>query len=175
LTFCKISATLLALYAHAFADTPAPFRDFKVVSGNYIFVMLAPDAPDEWARRDPALREVYAQSGLYRADGSRTPLWTVAWYAFEVFPSSDGEHLVRMWPWASSTDDPAVFFYKRGKEVKTYRIKDLVRDDSQLVRSVSFLHWRGALTYNDRDAVLFLMTLDNRVYRFSVRTGEILP
>lgn len=52
------------------------------------------------------------------------------WYAFEVFLSSDGAHFVRIWPWAASTDDLAVSFYKNGKEVKNYRIKDLVQGAS---------------------------------------------
>ena len=171
----QISVAVLFLHAQAFADTPAPFRDFKEVTGNYVFVMLAPDAPGGWANHDPEIRKVYKQSGLYRNDGSSTPLWTVDWYAFGVFPSSDGEHLVRMWPSAASTDHLAVSFYKNGKEVKNYGIKDLVHDASQLRRTVSFIHWTGELKYNDKDAVLFLKTLDNQAYRFSVRTGEILP
>lgn len=169
-----ISVAALVLHAQAFADTPAPFRDFMIVTGNHVFVMLAPDAPDRWARRDRTIRRSFNQSGLYRNDGSSTPLWTVDWYAFEVFPSSDGEHLAVAWPFAHSTQSLAVSFFASGKTVKEYRIKDLVHDESRLIRSVSFVHWRGELRYNDKDGVLFLRTIDDRAYRFSVRTGAML-
>jgi hypothetical protein len=170
-----MSVAVLVLAVQAFADSPAPPRDFKKVTGNYVFVMLAPDEPGQWTNHDPEIRKAYKQSGLYRNDGSTTPLWVVDWYAFEVFPSSDGEHLVRMGPWAASTGAPAVSFYRNGKEVKTYRIKDLVRDESRLIRSVSFLHWRGEVKYDDKKGVLFLKTIDGQAYRFSVETGQIQP
>ena len=170
----QISVAVLFLYAQAFADSPAPPRDFKKVTENkeYVFVMLAPDG---WAKRDPDIRKVYKQSGLYKNDGSSTPLWTVDWYTFEVFPSSDGEHLIRMGPWASSTHQLALSFHKNGKEIKNYRIKDLVHDESKLSRTVSHFFWRSELKYDDKHTVLFLKTRDDQVYRFSAKTGEILP
>lgn len=173
----QMSVVVFVLAVQAFADTIAPPRDFKQLTENknYVFVMLAPDAPDGWAHHDPAIRKAYKQSGLYMNDGTISPLWSIDWYAFEVFPSSDGEHLVRMWPWAVSTDDPVVSFYRNGKEVKTYRIKDLVRDESQLRRSVSFLHWRSEVQYDDKKGVLLLKTIDDQTYRFSVQTGQIQP
>ena len=39
--------------------------------------------------------EGYTQSGLYRNDGSRDPLWTFDWYAYNVDVAADGVHLVR--------------------------------------------------------------------------------
>lgn len=167
-------AVCLLYYAPAFADSPAPPRDFKTVTENkaYVFVMLAPDG---WAEHDAELRRVYKQSGLYKNDGSSPPLWTVDWYAFEVFPSSDGECLIRMGPWASSTAELALAFHKHGKEIKHYQIKDLVRDTSKLAHTVSHFFWRSELKYDDKHTVLFLKTRDNQAYRFSATTGEILP
>jgi hypothetical protein len=170
----QISMAVCLLHAQAFADTPAPLRDFKKVAGAYVFVMLAPDEPSGAVQHVSEIREVYKRSGLYRYDGSSTPLWTVDWYAYEVFPSSDGEHLVRIWSMSVSVDDSAVSFYKNGKEVKNYRIKDLIRNVSQLRRSASFLHWKADVDYNDKIAVLLLRTSDFRTHRFSVKTGEIL-
>ena len=170
----QIIAAVFFFYAQAFADTPMPPRDFKIVTENqeYVFVMLAPEGG---ATHDPEIRKAYKQSGLYKNDGSTTPLWTVYWYAFLVFPSSDGEHLVRMGPWASSINQLALSFYRKGKEIKKYRIKDLVHDESKLSRTVSHFFWRSELKYDDKNAVLFLKTRDNQAYRFSVKTGEILP
>jgi hypothetical protein len=170
----QLSVAVLFLHAQAFADSPAPPHDFKTVTENkkYVFVMLVPDG---WAgQHDLKMRRVYKQSGLYKNDGSSTPLWIVDWYAFEVYPSSDGEHLIRMGPWASSTDQLALSFHKKGKDIKSYRIKDLVRDDSKLGYSASHFLWWSELKYDDTRTVLFLRTRDNRAYRFSAETGEIL-
>jgi len=169
-----ISVAVFFLHAQAFADTPARPRDFKRVTENkeYVFVMLAPDGR---TGNVPEIRGVYKQSGLDKNDGSSTPLWTVDWYAFEVFPSSDGEHLIRMGPWAGSTQQLALSFHKNGKEIKNYRIKDLVHDESKLKRTASHFFWRSELKYDDKRTVLFLKTKDDQAYRFSAKTGEILP
>lgn len=169
-----IIVAVFFFYAQAFADSPLPPRDFKKVteSQEYVFVMLAPGGV---AEHDSEIRRVYKQSGLYKNDGSNTPIWTVDWYAFEVFPSSDGEYLVRMGPWASSTHQLALSFHKNGKEIKKYRIKDLIHDESKLRHTVSHFFWRSELKFDDKHAVLFLKTTDNQTYRFSVKTGGILP
>lgn len=160
--------------SHVCADSPAPPRDFKKVTENkeYIFVMLA---PYEWGEHDSEIRELYKQSGLYRNDGSSTPLWTVDWYAFEVFPSSDGEHLIQMGPWASSTNELALSFHKNGKQIKKYQIKNLVHDESKLMHTVSHFFWRSEVKYDDKNMVLFLKTTDNQTYKFSAKTGKIIP
>ncbi len=131
-------------------------------------------AQDEFARsHNPAIRNMYKQSGLYRNDGSTTPLWVVDWYSFEVYPSSDGKHLVRMGPWASSTAQMALSFYRNGQEMKEYRISDLIRDESKLQHSVSHFFWRSELQFYDEKGLLFLKTRDDQTYRFSVETGQI--
>jgi hypothetical protein len=135
--------------------------------------MLAPDTG--WrVGPDPAVRRVYGQSGLYRKGGGPA-LWTVAWYSREVFPSSDGVHLARMGPLATSVEGTAVSFYRKGQEIRRYRIADLVRDESRLKRSATFLHWRRDVSYDDRSAIVSLTTLDERTYRFSLQTGDIAP
>lgn len=168
-----ITMAFFVLPVLTFADSPAPPRDYKKVTENneYVFVMLA---PDEGAKhQDSATRGIYKQSGLYRNDGSTTPLWAVYWYAFEVYPSSDGKHLVRMGPWASSTEQLALSFYRDGKEIRSYRIRDLVRDETKLSRTVSHFFWRSELRYDDKRGLVFLKTRDNQTYWFSVKTGEI--
>jgi hypothetical protein len=93
---------------------------------------------------------------LYRNDGSTAPLWPVYWYSFEVYPSSDGRHVVQMGPWASDVEEMAVSFYRDGEELKAYRIKDLVHDESKLEHTVSHFSWRSSLRYDDKQGVLFL-------------------
>jgi hypothetical protein len=171
----SIFTASLALPARTMADTPAPPRDYtkETENGAYVFVMLA---PERWQAIDAsAVKKPYPRSGLYKNDGSATPLWTVSWYSFEVYPSSDGRHVVRMGPWASDTSDLAVSFYRDGKQIKAYAIGDLVHDITKLRYTVSHFFWRKSLRYDDKQGLLFLTTTDGRDYRFSVKTGEIEP
>jgi len=171
-----VALAALLLPAPAAADSPAPLRDFTQAAGAYVFVMLAPaDTGGPPTRPDPEIRKVYQRSGLYRKSDPGTPLWTVDWYAFEVFPSADGAHLARIWPWAATPEAPAVTFYRSGQELRTYRVRDLVRDESKLVRTVSFLHWKSDVRYNEGGGILFLITVDHQLHRFSVKTGARLP
>jgi hypothetical protein len=168
-----IFLALLILPVVAMADSEAPPRDYvkATPNGKYLFVMLA---PEQWSRYDSSnVRKTYPQSGLYRNDGSTTPLWRVDWYSFSVFPSSDGVHLVQMGPWASDVEQLAVAFYENGTLLKAYRIKDLIRDESKLRHTVSHFFWHTSLSYDDKKGLLVLTTTDGVNYRFSLRTGEI--
>lgn len=154
-------------------DSPAPPRDWVKTTENekYILVMLA---SEQWADKDPEIRKRYKYSGLYRNNCSQAPLWKINWYAFDAIPSSDGRHLIRMGPWASSIHQLALAFYKNGELIKNYRIKDLVHDESQLIFTVSHFFWKTSCQFNDQQSALTLKTVDNRSYRFSIETGEIL-
>lgn len=157
------------------ADSERPPQDYvkETENGRYVFVMLA---PERWSRYSTGeIRKTYKQSGLYRNDGSTTPLWTVDWFSYGVYPSSDGRHVVRMGPWAYDVNQLAVAFYKDGRELRAYSIKDLVRDESKLRHTVSHFFWQSSLRYDDKRGMLFLTTVDDRSYRFSVKTGEIEP
>lgn len=170
----QLIVLFLALSIPAPADTPAPPRDYakETENGQYIFVMLAP--PERWVSKDAELRKTYRTSGLYRNDGSTAPLWTVYWYSFSVYPSSDGRHIVRMGPWASSVDQLALAFYESGKELKSYLIRDLIKDQSKLKHTVSHFFWQKELKFNDKENTILIKTQDDQTYLFSVKTGEIL-
>jgi hypothetical protein len=170
----QIIIALFVLSVPAHADSPMPPKDFirTTENGKYLFVMLA---PYEWAKyQDRDIRSVYKQSGLYKNDGSAILLWPVYWYSFEVYPSSDGKHLARMGPWASSVDDLALSFYRDGQEIKSYMIKDLIRDEKKLSYTVSHFFWRSKLTFDDEKGLVFLQTRDNQTYMFNTKTGEIV-
>lgn len=177
---------LLSLSSTVWADRArAPYDYVKdVAGGKYVFVMLAkqsdslldPGAPDDVGVIDPnkEIRKLYKQSGLYGADHT-SPLWTVSWYAFTVFPATDGDHLVRIGPWASSTEQLALSFYSKGVEIKRYLIKDLVKDPSRLRNTVSHFFWIAENHYDDKTQQFHLKTMDRKEYKFSILTGEILP
>ena len=169
-----LSLVLLFSATCALADRPAPPRDYTKITenGEYVFVMLRPDVLA--VKTYPDLRENYKLSGLYRNDGSGEPLWAVDWYAIDVIPSSDGKHLIRWGPWASTTDQLALSFYEDGNEIKRYLISELVCDETKLERSVSHFQWFSENSYDDEQGTLYLKTSDKREYRFLIETGEIL-
>ena len=105
---------LLFFATCALADRPVPPRDYTKITENseHVFVMLRPD--DSTVKTQSDLREKYKIPGLYRNDGSGERLWAVDWYEFGVTPSSDGKHLIRWGPWASTTDQLALSFYDHG-------------------------------------------------------------
>ena len=132
----------------AFGDKPVPPHSYTIVSADrrYLFVMLAPTLdndksfrPQEKSTEALKIRKRYAKSGLYLNDGSTVPLWTVDWYATAVVLPSDGVHLIRKGPWASTSSDEALTFFASGKELKAYKVKDLISLTSLLPHSVSHL------------------------------------
>lgn len=122
----------------------------------------------------PEPGNVYPVSGLYRNDGSLTPLWTVDWYAFEVRLSRDGRHLVRFGPRPSHARMLAVAFYEEGRLLKAYTIEELVSNLEALPRSVSHFRWRAGADVDDRRQILRLRTLSGDTHLFDLTTGERL-
>lgn len=52
------------------------------------------------------------------------PIWEINWYAFNIFLSDDGEHLVRFGPWGSDINnysDLAIAFYRKSKLQKNIK------------------------------------------------------
>lgn len=184
--FGWLPIVMLTLSSLAWADRARAPLDYvmDVAKGQYVFVMLAnrdnnlldPGAPDDVGviDSDKEIRKRYRQSGLYRTH-PLTPLWSVSWYAFKVFPASDGEHLIRMGPWASSPDQLALAFYANGREIKQYLIRDLVKDPSRLRYTVSHFFWLAEASYDDKTQLFHVKTVDSQPYTFSILTGERVP
>ena len=139
--------------------------------GAYVFVMLGKAG---YRSSDVTEWEGYTQSGLYRNDGSRDPLWTVDWYAYNVDVSSDGVHLVRHVRPATDLYGEAIGFYANGELLQTYRIGDVVADEGRLYRSVSFLHWKLDGRLVDLRGQYILRTVDGNMTIFDVTTGAIV-
>jgi hypothetical protein len=150
--------------------------------GEYVFVMIAPgpiEQESSWANEQQAvkireIRRTYSKSGLYRNDGSTEPLWTVDWYAHQVEVASDGVHLIRHGPWASSMDFEAISFFANGKLLRTYEIRELVDKPRLLEHSVSHFRWEKGGWFDDDRLEYGLTTLDGNQFVFDVRTGEII-
>lgn len=188
------------ILASALVDREAPPFEYVRPSagGKYVFVMLVPperrqyvsnffeyaDADgSESVSRDGQLFKKYPKSGLYRVGETRTPLWSVDWYSYDVRACSDGSHLVRYGPWARSNDKGktlATAFYRSGETIKSYEVRDIVKDTGKLPHSISHYMWEKVKEFDDarmrvRIDVLTEMSYDtSRRLVFDIKTGLIV-
>jgi hypothetical protein len=190
-----VLAIVLALFVrmpNANADKVARPRSYRQVTsdGKFVFVMLAPHGFEENAVvRDPedirAIRERYKQSGLYRNDGSDTPIWTVDWYQHEgaVELAPDNEHLIRTHasPSYDRTDPPSsryrrvvLSFFDRGKLLRSYRVDELIADPWLLPHSVSHFQWLDRKAFDESTMRYTVWTQEGSWFEFDVASGQIL-
>ncbi len=163
--------------------------------GAHLFVMLAPKAwldklPDKYRVESRRLAEAYPQSGLYPKD-STTPLWTVDWYSFQVYPLSDAIHVVRLHADSTQTAQyvasrlpkavesyqlaaPGVGFYERGKLIRQYRVNELVTNPEDLKHSIKHVIWIAGEVLDRSGTKFILNTQDQNQITFDAATGEIL-
>jgi hypothetical protein len=119
--------------------------------------------------------------GEVTATGGNKPLYSFKWYANEALVSNDGHYLVRFGRWAMDSKghtDLAIAFYKDGVELKSYLVKDLVRDVSSVDESVSHYIWQATETkmplgFSADEKRFTVVTTDKLAYEFDVATGEI--
>lgn len=167
--------TMFITVSSAFADKEAPMCTYTITSsdGKYILVMRSPNSAEK-AEEIRKIRSKYSQSGLYFNDGSTNALWTIDWYAHNVELSSDGIHLVRRGPWASSIMDEALTFFAKGELLRSYRINQLVDNPWLMPRSVSHFSWKKMSSMDDQNKSYHLRTIHGESYRFDVTTGRIV-
>jgi len=151
-----------------------------VGDGKYIFIMLADKQYDNKLLVSSKGKE-YPFSGLYRNDGSIIPIWTVDWYAYRVYISLDGSHLVRMGgpPILQNYDKPdlkqlAIAFYLNGELTKEYLISDLIKYPERLHKSIFHFEWRLNVLFDDKLGQLTIDTYDGQQYVFDVKSGEVI-
>lgn len=177
---------LLFMAAPVHADSIAPPHSYTVVTSNgqYVFVMLAPVVPaDDGALMRPDLaaairdiRRTYTMSGLYRNDGSTTPLWTVDWYAYHIEVASDGVHLLRHVSSATSPHDEAVAFFADGQLLQAYRVRDLMDVPWLLPPSVLFIHWTDddLVQFDEAAQTHTIRTVHGERWVFDITTGTVI-
>jgi hypothetical protein len=181
--FCLFLSVILTPLL-AYGDTVAPPYSYAIPSsdGKFVFVMLSPIEAerdglylsDEDRQESQRLRAKYRSSGMYLNNGSVTPLWTVDWYAYTVFVASDGIHLVRRGTWAETLSDEAITFFANGKELRSYKVGDLVDTRFLLPNTVAQIMWVDNINLDDEKGTLTVTTLSKEKYVFDYRTGEIL-
>jgi hypothetical protein len=181
---CLTVVAALLIRAPVYGDTVIePFSHARVSpNGKYLFVMIAPGPSErdgiglrpEDQEIGRTLRAKYDMSGLYRNDGSTTPLWTVNWYADLVLIASDGIHLVRRGPWAENSSTEAFSFFENGKEIRSYRVGDLVDTTLTLPHTVSHFIWEQSMSLDDSNRMLTVITLNKDRYVIDITTGNVI-
>lgn len=176
----------------AFADstvTPPPgwTGTYKIVSpdGRFVLVMLNGVYEEPGNNVSPSIAEAnklllkYTASGLYKNDGSNSPLWVmpyISWRA-KLELLSDGHHMVVWGEWSSDTrtyNDTALTFYEDGRRLTGYAVRNLVMDPEELPHSVSHYQWVLDSALDDVQGMLTVETYNNEKYVFDVSTGKIV-
>jgi hypothetical protein len=186
---------VLALGPDAQASRPRNvWPAYKTLSpnGQYVFVMRSPEE-GRWGPEGPEIHRLYPKSGLYRNDGSNTPLWTVDWYVPNDLDStgigvaSDGIHLVlhhNWWRGRDIYDAEVLSFFANGQLLRTYRLRELSgvsgwssRGDIYWVKGVGFpsnYQVSPNKGLDDKRLRYTVRTEDGRRFVFDMRTGEII-
>lgn len=175
-------------FAAAAADEPPP-RPYEVTAGDgYVFVMLLPaplrQGDPGWSEGAERVQRAYRQSGMYRK-GQPAPLWPVDWYSPDVAVAPDGVHLVRLnlRPPLPNPDRPpapadlqaeALSFFAGGKLLRSYTVAELVESRYMLGTAKADFTWRREGKLDGAGLRYELTTLDDNVFTFDLRTGEIV-
>ena len=171
---------LLASAFAVFADSDASPRDYSAptADGRHILVVLAPD--DAFPERNEELRRKYARSGLYRAGERGALVWELPSYSPWIRVANDGRFAVMWAQWPSSSprdateyDRPVIRFLDRGKVIREYATRQLVKDPTRLPHSVSHFRWAYRTDYDPITARFKVVTWDGSTYILGPR-GEIV-
>jgi hypothetical protein len=149
----------------------------------FVFVML--HAPR--AEPDP-IRAKYPASGLYRNDGTLTPLWTFDdGYVREAYPASDGVHVVVQYLHVISLNsrtcgnsppeppaDPEVFgVYSNGKKFRHVKLGELLDRVAFCREHEPGWHpWLESARINDDDGTLVVRTTRGTRCALDLKTGN---
>lgn len=172
----------LAMLSTGFADTPATPVPWIITS--YYRDCLFKMVPGKCRIEDGQHvvdREAFGVAYSITRDGEFNELWrTRGWYAFEGSIHNDGQHFVRIGPWASDQmnhTDLAIAFYDHGKLTKQYQVQELIKSPDSLVHSVSHYRWRPEKQTNPNgfyDKTFHLTMIDKTTYSFDITNGKIL-
>ena len=148
--------------------------------GHFVFTMLPGPKGQEYSGGTGICSKI-------ESDGTLSELWrTSGFYSEDLELHYDGNVLVRIGSWGSGDqekgdpkDSLAVAFYVKGKEVKRYKVSDLVKDESKLEDTSAGLWWLEydpyrSPSFRPGEDVFQLKTLDGIRYRFDMNTGAIL-
>ena len=177
-----VFSMIAALQMHTQADISGAQRPWVTTSeyGDFFFKMV----PSKWKKEGEKYvidQEPFGVAYKISDDGEFKKVWqTKGWYTFEGYLSDDGLYFVRFGPWASDQKnhtDLAIAFYDRGKLLKEYKVKELIKNPDSLENSVSHYMWRPVKQSKPNGfygETFHLVMIDKTTYSFDFKTGEII-
>jgi hypothetical protein len=170
----------------AIAGLIQPYSWTQVSSdGRHVLVMISPLSLDGDARHPQraeevrAIRSRYLESGLYRNDGSNTPIHTLPYSspACEAFVAGNGKHVVLYsTDWRDSRGH-AITFYAAGNQLTSYSQQDLWK-------TMPMMKWKhfvrssrspdAHFSFQDEALACTMRTEADEVFVFDAQTGAII-
>ena len=169
-----IGLCLLASTASA-DEEQSPYAYVKASASGRTYFKMAPSAH---ARHDRNQGRGVAYA--VTQTGPDEVLWeTSGWYAFRVFLSTDGQHLVRLGNWPRGRTPAAkhlgIAFYDRGKLTRKYSSKELICDHTKVRPSKSHYRFLDKVIGFDAEEKRFtVIAVDKTRWTFDVKTGEVV-
>jgi hypothetical protein len=174
------------------------------VNGEYVLVLLTPEAERAGRDYDPAvdveftadelqryqdslaeqlaLEGKYPASGLYRNDGSTDMLWPIAYISTcdEIFVANDGKHVATVNdPWSTCSGGGNIAdFYARGRRFAS--VTDITFLPCTTLRMLAWRWFRVELPdfetvgIDDGAGALTIHTTQDEWFVFDVTTGELV-
>ncbi len=168
--------------AMAYLSAPVSWRQVSD-DGQYVLVMVrtCPSArtPNTGtltrtgSKRSAASASRYSESGLYRNDGSTTPLWNIQYFSRpqrgDVYIAPDGEHLI-----FGADGFFAGWFFAHGRRLAGYTVDDLV--SHKLVKSMMSFRVPTCLwDHFDADSMTYTVhTNQGEEFTFDATTGGLI-
>ena len=160
-------ALIVALLAvPALADTPLPPPEKLTICS---------PSGKVCATSDPIADITLVSSQTFRQNPWKIPGWH-RW----LFVSDDGESVVvgydgmNLVPVNVTLEEPVLFFYNKGKLVRTVTLGDLYERKSQLRRTVSHFAWAHIPGIN-RANQLVVELVNGKKVAFAASTGQVQP
>ncbi len=105
-------------------------------------------------------------------------LWSIPGWHRWLFVSDDGESTVvgysgmNIVPANVTLKEPVLFFYSRGKLVRTVALGELYRSKSELVRTMSGYSWVRSIGFNKANQLAVELTT-GKTLAFAANTGQV--
>lgn len=179
----KILLLIAAISCHYLDVVPQspPIVPWVKSTENRVFLFKM--VPAKWRKEGEELvveREAFGVAYEVDFEGELHELWhTKGWYCYEGYLSEDGRYFVRMGGWAfdhKEHTDLAIAFYDRGKLLKKYEVRDLIKHPDRL-RGIPNYDWRPEIQSEPngiRDRAFHFVMIDKTAYRFDYQTGKII-
>ncbi len=166
---------LLTVLSTLWADKEAPqYVYVKSSSGGKYYFKMIPEADYDRTKGRGLLYAVTKK-------GSDKVLWKVnGWYAFQTYISYDGRYLIRIGNWprgrVPSHKHLGIAFYDKGKLIKKYSTKDIVKNFPPVTPSES--HYRvlkKVLGFESPYSHRFIIRTVHKIeYTFDVTHGKLV-